>query len=76
MSVDEQETDSVSSRGRREAPEEQGAIAPDDQREVPVMEDRRDRFSNTGDERIEAVRIDDVGSRITRRRRVGNVTSP
>ena len=41
MSVDEQETDSVPSRGRREAPEQQGAIAADDEREVPVIDDRR-----------------------------------
>jgi hypothetical protein len=76
VSVDEQETDSVPSRGRREAPEQQGAIAADDQREVPVMEDRRDRISNTGDERIEAVRIDDVGPRFTCRRRIGQRDVP
>jgi hypothetical protein len=76
VSVDEQEPDSVPSRGRREAPEQQRAIAPDDQREVPVIEDRRDRISNTGDERIQTVRIDDVGSRITRRRRVGQRDVP
>ena len=67
MAVDEQETDSVSFRGGGEAPQQQGAIATDDQREVPVIEDRRDRISNAGDERIEAVRIDDVGPRVTRR---------
>ena len=76
MSVDEQETDSLPSRGRGEAPEHQGAIAADDQREVPVIEDRRDRISNTGDERIEAARIDDVGPRITCRRRVGQRDVP
>ena len=32
-----------------------------------MIEDRRDRISNAGDERIEAVRIDDVGPRVTRR---------
>jgi hypothetical protein len=67
VSVDEQETDSVPSRGCGEAPEQQGAIAADDHREVPVVEDRRDRVTNTGDERIDAARIDDMGPRCTRR---------
>ena len=60
----------------REAPEQQRAIATDDQREVLVLEDRRDRFSNTGDEGTEAIRIDDVGPRITCRRRVGQRDVP
>jgi len=43
---------------------------------VPIVQDRGDRISNTGDERIEAVRIDDVGPRLARRRRVGQRDVP
>ena len=67
MSVDEQETDPAPSRGRGETPQQQGAIATDDQREMAVLQERRDRISNTGDERTEAVRIDDVRPRVARR---------
>ena len=67
MTVDEQETDSAQSRGRGQTPQEQGAIATDDQREMAVLQERRDRVSNAGDERAEALRIDDVGPRVARR---------
>jgi len=50
-----------------ETPQQQGAIATDDQREMAALQDRRDRVSNTGDERTEAVRIDDVRPRVARR---------
>ena len=67
VSVDEQETDSAPSRRGGETPQQQGAIATDDQREMPVLQDRRDRISNTDDERSQAVRIDDVGPRVAHR---------
>jgi hypothetical protein len=41
----------VSARGGGETPEQQGAVATDDQPETPVVQDRRDRISNMGDER-------------------------
>jgi len=76
MSIDEQETDSVAPRCRRETSQQQGAIAADNQRGMTVAQDRCDCFPDPRHEDTEAIRVDDTGLRVPRRRRVVNSTFP
>jgi hypothetical protein len=68
VAVDEQETEPIASVGRREAPQQEGTIPADDQREVPVVEDQRDRVPDAGHHLAESLRIDDVGFGVAFRR--------
>jgi hypothetical protein len=62
---------------RRRDTQQQGAVTANDQREMAGVQDRRDRISNTGNQRAEAIRIDDVGPGVTRAGDgPGNVTLP
>ena len=76
MSVDEQETDSVPSRWGGEAPEQQRAIATDDQREVPFwrIEATHSRTPATSASRPSGSMTWDRESRVGDGS--GNVTSP
>jgi hypothetical protein len=76
VAVDEQETEPIASVGGREAPQQEGTIPADDQREVPVVEDQRDRIPDAGHHLAESLRIDDVGFGVAFRRRAGQRDVP
>ena len=76
VAVDEQETGPITSRSGRETSQQQGTVAADDQREMPVVDDRRDRVPDPCHQQAESPRIDDVDVGVTFRRRGGQCDLP
>ena len=70
MRVDEQESEWARPPCGREATEQQGAVAPDDEWEVFVREDRCHRIPDARHHRCQATRIDEQRPGVALRRRI------